>query len=337
MFAKGDSSRKGDISELTNNTLFLELSIFLGRVNIRITKLTKKNRIFKRIISLTPLFAGNLALAILKIFHYRRTLTTHLANKDGSIGFVPTMGALHSGHIELVKASIKKCDTTVVSIFVNPKQFNNPVDLLKYPKTREEDLKKLFAAGADIVFLPQVEEVYSSENIPETHITPLNLVFEGEKRPGHFKGVTDVLHLLFEIVQPNHVFFGLKDLQQCLVVERLIAQHFPDIWQHNEATARESSGLAMSSRNTRLSRHGKNTASCIYKELVKLNNPDADFTVVASLSIANLLALGIQTEYLNLVDLPNLVKNDSINIKFKQAIVYAGFLEGVRLIDNLLI
>ncbi len=247
------------------------------------------------------------------------------------------MGALHNGHLGLVKKSISVCDHTVVTIFVNPRQFNNPEDLKKYPKTIAEDLKKLASAGADIVFIPTKEEIYHGPEAPEVSISPLDSVFEGEFRPGHFKGVVQVLFHIFNIIKANHAFFGLKDLQQCLVIEKLIQSQFPKLIQHNEPTEREASGLAMSSRNTRLTEKGRHLAAEIYKELSFLKAEKGNFQTNAELSKKRLLSAGITPEYLNLINLPNMLNTTEYDSTQRQAVVFAGFLEGVRLIDNVIL
>lgn len=247
------------------------------------------------------------------------------------------MGALHNGHLGLVNKSISLCNHTVVTIFVNPRQFNNPEDLKKYPKTISEDLKKLASIGTEIVFIPNKEEIYQGPEAPDVSISPLDSVFEGEYRPGHYKGVVQVLYHIFNITKPNYAFFGLKDLQQCLVIEKLIKKLFPHLAQHNEPTQRETSGLAMSSRNQRLSEQGKKMAASIYTELSFLSNHQADFNSSAQKSMEKLKAKGIETEYLNLINLPNMEKTNTYDLTEQQAIVFSGFLEGVRLIDNVLL
>jgi pantoate--beta-alanine ligase len=270
-----------------------------------------------------------------EIFHYRKTLAKSLKIKNGSLGFVPTMGALHSGHLELVRESLKTCDHTIVSIFVNPTQFNNSEDLQNYPKTLAADLEKLNLLKPDFIFIPSINEVYDQEIVPETNIFPLDTCFEGKMRPGHFKGVTSVLYRFFELIHPNKVFMGLKDLQQCLVVQKLLNQHFQNIDLIQLPTVRENDGLAMSSRNARLSKDARLKAPAIYKELVKLKTAKGVFDIAAIESNAVLAKLGIETEYLNLVSLPDLNVETEISANHNQFIIFAGKLNGIRLIDNL--
>lgn len=247
------------------------------------------------------------------------------------------MGALHQGHISLITQALKECDTVVVSIFVNPKQFNNADDLAKYPKTLSSDLKLLEACGVHSVFIPDVDEVYKQNQSVVLDISPLDRAFEGEFRPGHFQGVVDVLFHLFRIVQPSDVYFGLKDLQQCMVVEKLLSHFFSNVNQHNCETLREPNGLAMSSRNMRLSDSGKNSASAIYKALTHVKQHAGNNVNLMAELKNELTSKGIETEYLNLVDLPNLTVNDFVDPLKRQAVVFAGYLEKVRLIDNVLV
>lgn len=243
------------------------------------------------------------------------------------------MGALHDGHIRLVQEAAACGREILVSIFVNPAQFNNAQDLIRYPRTVAADLKKLEAAGATAVFIPSAEDLYPK------HLEPVSLDlgalenrYEGHYRPGHFQGVVKVLHRLFGLIRPDHVFFGLKDLQQCLVVEKLIATFFPFIRQHNIPTMRESSGLAMSSRNTRLSAEGLKKAAAIYAGLTLMGSGAA---ASRNQAIELLEKADITTEYLDLVDLPDMGQASALKPGQRQAVVFAGYLEGVRLIDNI--
>lgn len=247
------------------------------------------------------------------------------------------MGALHEGHISLVAQAAALCQEVVVSIFVNPRQFNNADDLFKYPRQLVQDLKILENSGATAVFIPNSDQIYASEAQIQLDLGNLNGVFEGEFRPGHFQGVADVVHSFFSIVKPNHVFFGLKDLQQCMVIEKLIATHFPSIIQHNCPTLRETSGLAKSSRNQRLSKEGLEHAAAIYRELTRIANSGPEIDSEIQHSIRMLLTDAIETEYLALLNLPSFELSTHRNPHHRQALVFAGYLEGVRLIDNLLL
>ena len=244
------------------------------------------------------------------------------------------MGALHDGHLALVKQAAEM-GPVLVSIFVNPAQFNNKEDLAKYPRTLMSDLQKLKVAGTDAVFIPNETDIYP----PELAAVNLDLGGLGKKleaahRPGHFEGVVKILHRLFEVVRPGRVYFGLKDLQQCMVAEKLIKKYFPQIEQHNAATVREKSGLAMSSRNTRLTDEGKMKAATIYKAL-KLFKGGAWPQNETALNL--LKAADIEIEYLQVMNLPDFEEANEPNEKQRQAVLFAGYLEGVRLIDNLIL
>lgn len=185
----------------------------------------------------------------------------------GSIGFVPTMGALHQGHLTLVAESNKHCDCTVVSIFVNPTQFNNPDDLKRYPRDIVGDLEKLRRGGCDVVFLPAVEEIYPDSTRPAYSLGFLESVMEGRFRPGHFQGVAMVVHRLFDIVKPHKAFFGEKDFQQLAIIRKLTADLALPIEIVPVATEREPDGLAMSSRNQLLTPEHRAIAPMIYRIL----------------------------------------------------------------------
>lgn len=204
------------------------------------------------------------------VFDTVRSLQDHLArlDKQSKIAFVPTMGALHHGHLNLVKQAFNYADVVVVSIFVNPTQFNNKEDLEKYPRSIEQDVELLGDAGNVIVFAPTESEVYPSDfKSIQIDLGHLEHVLEGEFRPGHFQGVVTVVSRLFDIVQPNFALFGLKDFQQLAVIQRMSEQFYPNITIVACETVRESSGLASSSRNLRLNENQLEDAVLIYKTL----------------------------------------------------------------------
>ncbi len=190
--------------------------------------------------------------------------------KEGkSIGFVPTMGALHKGHLSLVNNSVSDNDITVVSIFVNPTQFNNPADLKSYPRMVNEDLEKLKTTNCDIVFCPEVEEIYPEKDTREFDFGYLDNVMEGKNRPGHFNGVGQVVSKLFDIIKPHRAYFGMKDFQQVAVIKKLINILDFDIEIVACPIIREFDGLAMSSRNQLLTEEHRKNAPHIYNTLIK--------------------------------------------------------------------
>jgi pantoate--beta-alanine ligase len=189
-----------------------------------------------------------------------------------SIGFVPTLGALHAGHISLISISKKSSRITVCSIFINPTQFNDPKDFQKYPITLEKDIALLEEAGADVLFLPEVGEVYpgGTRDLETYDLGPLESILEGKYRPGHFQGVCQVMRRLLDLVRPDDLYMGQKDYQQCMVVQRLLVIMGMKTQLHPCPIVREPDGLAMSSRNVRLSPEQRVKATAIYRALVTI-------------------------------------------------------------------
>ena len=199
-----------------------------------------------------------------------RELTAAIADakRDGkSIGLVPTMGALHEGHLSLITKAREQNDLVVVSVFVNPIQFNNQEDLAKYPRTVEADCAKLAAAGADIAFVPTVEEMYPEPVDTVYHFGPIEEVMEGPRRPGHFSGVAVVVRRLFDLTQPDRAYFGEKDFQQIAIIRNLLQQIQYPIELVPCPIVRAEDGLALSSRNMRLSAEARAVAPNIYATL----------------------------------------------------------------------
>jgi pantoate--beta-alanine ligase len=274
--------------------------------------------------------------SVREVVEYRKS-----CQKNGlSIGIVPTMGALHSGHLSLVDASARLCDTTIVSIFVNPIQFNNATDLAKYPRTLERDLELLSTTGCKAVFAPDEHEMYTSPPLLKMNFGSLEQVMEGASRPGHFSGVGVVVSKLFNILQPDHAFFGQKDLQQFLVIKRLVQDLSFQLTLHCCPTQREADGLALSSRNVRLSKENRPVAGKIYQSLLLAAQALPSEGVVLAKKKA--LAL-LQSEPLFQTDYFEIAHADSLTTiqegeKYKEvAICTAVYLDGVRLIDNLLV
>jgi pantoate--beta-alanine ligase len=261
------------------------------------------------------------------------------------IGFVPTMGALHEGHLSLVENAVSKCPVIVVSIFVNPSQFNDKNDLKNYPRTIESDLKMLgtLLRSADIVFTPGVKEIYPEEDTRKFHFGNLDNVMEALHRPGHFNGVAQVVSRLFEIVKPDIAFFGLKDFQQLAVIKELVRQTNNKVTIISCPIVREKDGLAMSSRNRLLDKEIRKNAPVIFKTLTAASDmisendiPDIRKFVENSINSTN----GFTLEYFEIVDDTELIP---VNRKkeMKTGKKYYGCIAikagKIRLIDNIII
>lgn len=256
-----------------------------------------------------------------------------------TLGFVPTMGALHTGHIALIERAKAENDLVACSIFVNPTQFNNPEDLKKYPRTLEADLAMLQAAGCDYVFAPSAADMYPSLPSLKFDFGNLEKILEGEFRPGHFNGVGIVVSKLFHIIKPNKAYFGQKDIQQVAVINSLINDLSFDIELVVCDTVREYSGLAKSSRNRRLSAAGSEKAANIYKSLNLGKNLLQEGKSISETkqAITKFYSelLDFRLEYYEIVSFENLENLNIYDKSKKSAIVIAAFLEEVRLIDNI--
>jgi pantoate--beta-alanine ligase len=256
-------------------------------------------------------------------------------------GFVPTMGALHEGHLSLIHISKMATDLTVCSIFVNPTQFNDPADFEKYPVTTDSDIDLLLAAGCDILFLPEVAEMYP-EGLKSTRHYDLGIMenlLEGKFRPGHFQGVCQVVHRLLDLVQPDQLFLGQKDYQQCMVINRLLRLTGFDNKTTLQVcpTLREPDGLAMSSRNRRLNETERITANKIYRVLsfLKEQLQPGDLSLLKNTGIVQLQEAGFRTDYIEIADAKTLQPVDNWDGHQKLVALVAAFLGPVRLIDNL--
>ena len=259
--------------------------------------------------------------------------------KDGkSLGFVPTMGALHVGHLSLIAASKQANDITVCSIFVNPTQFNNPEDLVRYPRTLEADCAMLEPAGCDVVFAPSAEVMYAEKPIMKFDFGNLETVMEGKFRPGHFNGVGIVVSKLFNIVQPDRTYFGQKDLQQTAVIGRMIKDMSYQIEFNICPTLRETDGLAMSSRNRNLLPEHRIIAAEIYKLLSETKAQILTGKPVSEVSEFGKTYLkkfpDFQLEYFEIVNALSLETIDKVQPASQNAICVAAYLGKVRLIDN---
>lgn len=272
------------------------------------------------------------------IFKRIRDLQDFLQNHS-NIGFVPTMGALHEGHISLIHSSSKSCQISVCSIFVNPTQFNDPKDFEKYPITLEKDIEMLEMAGCDVLFLPQIAEMYPAgiQTIRQYKLGYLNTILDGAFRPGHFNGVCAIVHQLLLAVKPQHLFLGEKDFQQCMVIRQLIDQEQLPVQVHAMSTLRMKSGLAMSSRNQRLSENGLQKAASLYQVLKEIGTGkhQHSFSDLRTKAVQKLENEGFETEYLVLADANTLHFLDDFNHDVAMVVLIASKLESVRLIDNL--
>jgi pantoate--beta-alanine ligase len=265
-----------------------------------------------------------------------------LRNKNATIGFAPTMGALHKGHLALIKESKKSCDITACSIFVNPTQFNDKKDFDKYPVTIEDDIYLLEINENDILFLPSVDEVYKEgvRQLQHFNLGYLENILEGKYRPGHFQGVCNVVYRLLSIVQPDTIFLGRKDYQQYLVLRTMMQQFFPAINTVLVDILREESGLAMSSRNMRLSDNARKKATAISEALqsIKQNIAAKSFNELKQQASTIILDNGFdKIDYIEICDAETLLPATKFENDKKLIVLAAAFIEGVRLIDNILI
>ncbi|MEN9922943.1 MAG: hypothetical protein RIS09_457 [Actinomycetota bacterium] len=254
------------------------------------------------------------------------------------IGFVPTMGALHEGHLELVKrarADIRLSGTVIVSIFVNPRQFSDTNDFKTYPSTLDNDLALLESAGVDAVFIPSVDVMYPEDlELPKFELGKVADILEGEDRPGHFYGVAEAVYRLFDLINPDIAYFGEKDYQQLVIVKDLAEKYFENLEIRSVKTVRSNSGLALSSRNVRLSEDGLLLAGEIYKSMRDTKKSiESAVDVESSLKAAQLgfESKGISVEYVKAM-------NASLTDTFTSGVgrlLVAVIIEGVRLIDNI--
>jgi len=278
----------------------------------------------------------------MKIFHRIQEIREYVSGQKflrKTIGFVPTMGALHQGHLRLVQCSVNENDTTVCSIFVNPTQFNNPSDLQKYPRDLESDIDLLIKTGCDAVFAPNATEMYQKPMLVRMDFGALESTMEGSFRPGHFSGVGIVVAKLFNIVNPDKAYFGKKDLQQLAIIKSLVKELNFEIEIIPVETVREPSGLAMSSRNRLLSDEDKTLAMNLYNTLLQaretLLNGAAPTDVISDTFKYFDKIEGIKLEYFEIVDSDTLQNITSINSVSEVSLCIAAQVGKVRLIDNM--
>lgn len=282
------------------------------------------------------------------LYREKQALRQHIYSRKKAgqtIGFVPTMGALHSGHLSLIEQSRKDNSITICSIFVNPTQFNDPNDFLKYPITIETDIAQLAEAGCDILFLPSSVEIYgATPPLPGSEhydLGYLETVLEGSHRPGHFQGVCMVVRRLLEITDPNRLYLGQKDYQQCMVLTRLV-----ELMGRKDGlsiricpTLREEDGLAMSSRNMRLNPESRKVAPTIFQTLdyIRQHLAPGDLQALKNAGIIRLEAAGFRVDYLEIADADSLQLVSGWDGSRKLVALVAAFTGEVRLIDNLLL
>ncbi len=280
----------------------------------------------------------------MKIFRTKNELKEALAEwraQDKVITLVPTMGALHEGHISLIDYAKPRTDIIVCSIFVNPTQFNDPKDLEKYPRPIENDIALLEAAHCDILFLPSVEEMYPQNDLPwHIDLGDLDQIWEGEHRPGHFQGVTQVVYKLFSLVQPDQACFGQKDFQQVMVIQRMIEIKKLTVKLLICPIVRNAKGLALSSRNTRLSDAGRETALVLFNALNHIKNSNKAKSPTELIAEAKEIIASVpqvELEYLAICETSSLHAADQFEAGKEYVALITAWLEGVRLIDNVLL
>jgi pantoate--beta-alanine ligase len=254
------------------------------------------------------------------------------------IGLVPTMGALHDGHLSLIRAAARNNDFIVVTIFVNPTQFNNPRDLERYPRDLDADLELLNGYPIDLIFAPSVKEMYPEQDIRTFDLSPLDSIMEGRFRPGHFTGVAQIVSKLFDAVKPDRAYFGQKDFQQLTIIKKLVSLLNLDIEIYSCPTVREEDGLAMSSRNRLLSRPERDAAPLIHQTLLKAtqmkqNHPPEKIKEFVLSEINNHPLM--QVEYFEIVDDQNLMPVNNWLAPNNKVGCVAVQLSEVRLIDNI--
>jgi len=278
-------------------------------------------------------------MLVLQSIKELRQFRSSLATNE-ELGLIPTMGALHKGHLTLLEEAKKKSTKTIVSIFVNPLQFNNTSDFDKYPNKREEDLAQLKAAGCDAVFIPDAKEMYQNTPVLSFDFGALSKNMEGLFRPGHFNGVAIVVSKLLNLIKPHKAFFGEKDLQQLRIIQCVVRDLGIDVSIVPCKTIREDDGLAMSSRNMRLSSEQRDRALALYSYLNLAKNmlgtiPHKDIEQQIVLEAKKQARISL--EYLNIVD--NNTLNPCVNpLQTKDiALCIAAFVDEIRLIDNIIV
>ena len=280
----------------------------------------------------------------MEIFKQIASLKTFLNDfkcQGKSIGLVPTMGALHPGHVSLIRASQSQNQVTVSTIYVNPTQFNNQNDLLNYPRSIEKDTELLKSAGCDVLFNPENKEIYPEKSVLALDFGHLDKIMEGKFRPGHFSGVGLVVSKLFNIVEPDHAYFGQKDWQQFAVIQKLVDEFNFNITLHSVATLRETDGLALSSRNLRLNPEQREKAIVFYKGLLQARAALKEGKKIDEVKTKVKAIIeqysDVRLEYFELADSKNLNLLDDVDASEHPIMCIAGYVGEVRLIDNMFV
>ena len=278
----------------------------------------------------------------MKIFKTKKSLKSYLSlfNENISIGFIPTMGAIHNGHLKLIQTSKKECDKTICSIFINPTQFDNSEDFHNYPQTLTEDLKKLQKSKCDIVYAPNVSDLYEkNEKVKKFNFKKIDLFMEGKFRKNHFNGVATIIEKLFKIIEPNKAYFGEKDIQQLQIIRNLVNQINSKTTVVGVPTVRDKNGLAMSSRNKLLSNEEKDKAAMIYRCLnyCKKNKlqpiPKLKEYIIEKFKKTK----EIDLEYIEFVALNSMLPIKNWGEEKNNVVCIAAHIKKVRLIDNIIL
>lgn len=266
-----------------------------------------------------------------------QTALKNLITSETIIGLVPTMGALHEGHASLVRTAKNTSDFVIVTVFINPTQFNNPDDLSNYPKTEDKDIELLKSLDCDLVFFPQVEDIYSHDyHFPGIELGFLDQTMEGEHRPGHFLGVCQVVYRLFQLTKPQKAYFGLKDFQQVSVIRFMVNYFKLPIEIVPCETSRNNNGLALSSRNLRLTEHQKTEALVLFNTLeqAKINSKSMTPIQVKKMAEQTIKNSSLILEYVEIVE-PNTLNNLQTSWSNHARMCIVAYSGDVRLIDNM--
>ncbi len=278
----------------------------------------------------------------MKIFKTKKNLKSYLSlfDENISIGFIPTMGAIHNGHLKLIQTSKKECEKTICSIFINPTQFDNSEDFHNYPQTLNEDLKKLQESKCDIIYAPNVLDLYKkNEKVKKFDFRKIDLFMEGKFRKNHFNGVATIIEKLFKIIEPNKAYFGEKDIQQLQIIKNLVNQINSKTTVVGVPTVREKNGLAMSSRNKLLSNEDKDIAVMIYRCLnyCKKNRlqpiPKLKKYIIEKFKKTK----EIDLEYIEFVSLNSMLPIKNWGEEKNNVVCIAAHIKKVRLIDNIIL